>query len=806
VSNNRTGIGFEIFLNKLILKLMIKLLIHNGFRSLIKQMPYSFVNILGMTIGVASVLVLLIWISAETSYDKFHKDVDRLYRVGELMKTPNKEINIAEINAPAGPEFKKAFPVVENMVRFELDENPVVYKDRTNKLRVLYTDSTFFDMFSFDLVTGNRQTCLNSPQGIVLTEKSVKRIFGTEDPLGKGVLISGETFTVTAVAKDPPINTNMQFECLAPLSVISRKAHIGWDGGLSCYTYLKLIKGTDPVFLEKQIMDYMEGAINKKYREFGYSLNPYLQKISDIHLRSEAEYELGDKGSLKQIILFSGIGLLILLIACFNFVNINTALSFKRSKEVSVKKIFGSDKKNIVLFFVVESALAIFISLLMAFLLVKILLPFASGVVGEGLSLTIIKPLTWVMIYASVFIFCTVFASFYGSVYLSSISPLVLLSSINRGKKKQYSRNILVTFQYTISIAMIISCLVIYFQMQFVKKIDKGFNEKNILLINLNSKTAATYESILNRFSSIPGVESVSVSAGGQPGVGFFMNGYVPEGMEKPMLARAVYVDENYLKTLGITMIDGRNFRNIRSENNKAIINQTFARIVGWNKVEGKSISRNGIKYEVIGIVKDFNTSSLYNKTEPIFISTVNEVGEFEKIVVKYTPSNLKDVLKTCESILKDISPDFPFEYDFLEDLMASSYSKDQRMNLLFLVLAVIAIFISSLGLFGLATFATQSRMKEISINKINGATISDIYRRFNFELLKWIIISFIIAAPVGYFFMNRWLRTFAYKTSISIWLLLSSGLLTLAIGLLTVSWAANKAARTNPAETLRKE
>jgi putative ABC transport system permease protein len=769
-------------------------------------MPYSFVNILGLTIGVASALLLIIWISVETSYENFHKDRDRLYRVGMIMKTPNKEINSAAINAPAGPEFKKEFPVVENMVRFELDEKSVIYNEKTIKLKVLYTDSTFLEMFSFVLATGNRQNCLDSPQGIVLTEKTVKRIFGSADPLGKGILIDGETFTITAIIKDPPVNTSMQFDCLAPLTVIARKMHIGWDGGLSCYTYLKLVKGADPAALENKILEYMEGAINKRYRAFGYALNPYLQKISDIHLKSEADYELGEKGSLKQVILFSGIGLLILFIACFNFVNISTALSFKRAKEVSIKKIYGSGRKNIILFFVLESAIAILISLVLALLLAKIMLPVASGLIGEGLSLKVIKPLSWLLIFTSIFIFCTLFASFYSSVYLSSINPLALLSDVNSGKRKQYSRNILVTFQYAISIALIISCLVIFLQMQFVKKSDKGFNEKNILLIDLNSKTAARYELILSRFSSIPGVGSVSVSAGGEPGVGFFMNGYLPEGFEKPMLARALYVDENYLKTMGISLIDGRDFRNISSDSNKAIINQTFARILGWDQPTGKSISRNGRKYEVIGMAKDFNTSSLYNKTEPIFISTVNEVGEFEKVVLKYTSSNLSDVLQACKAVYKEIDPNYPFEYEFLEDLMATSYSKDQKMNLLFLVLSAIAIFISSLGLFGLTTFATQSRIREISIRKINGATISDIMLKFNFELLKWILVSFVIAAPIGYYAMGKWLNNFAYKTTISLWLLLASGLLALTIAMLTVSWAALKAARANPAEVLRKD
>jgi putative ABC transport system permease protein len=311
---------------------------------------------------------------------------------------------------------------------------------------------------------------------------------------------------------------------------------------------------------------------------------------------------------------------------------------------------------------------------------------------------------------------------------------------------------------------------------------------------------------ILNRFSSVPGVTSVSVSAGGEPGISFTLNGYQPEGVEKPMLAHAVYVDENYFKTLGISLVEGRNFRSIRADSNKVIINQTFAKSLGWVAPSGKTISRNGIKYEVIGMVKDFNTSSMYEKTEPIFISTANEWGKFETVVIKYIPSNLKEVLKSCESILKEISPENPFEYDFLEDLMAGSYGRDQKLNVLFLFLSVIAIFISSLGLFGLATFTTQSRTKEISIRKINGAASKDIFLKYNFDILKWIILSFVIAGPVSYYLMNNWLSSFAYKTNISIWLFIVALLFTLAIGILTVSWAAGKASGTNPSETLRKE
>ena len=784
---------------------MIKLLFRNAFRSLIKQMPYSFVNILGMTIGVASVLVLIIWISIETSYDNFHKDQERLYRVSMILRTPNKDINFGAIYDPAGPEYKKEFPLIEEMVRIVPEKESVAYNNKFSKVDIFYSDNNFFDFFSFDLKKGDKISCLESPQSIVLTEKSVKKIFGSEDPIGKGILISGNTFIVTAVAKDPPVNTNMQFEGLIQLSVKEKKSYLAWDGGLTCFTYLKLIKGADPSLLEKQIMDYMEGVINKKYREFGYLVIPYLQKINDIHLDSKTDSDMGELGSRTQVYIFSGIGLLILLIACFNFVNISTALSFRRAKEVSVKKIFGSDKKNIILFFVIESAISIIVSLILSFLLVKILLPGVAGMVGKELILTVITPFKWMIIYGSLFTFCTIFASFYSSFYLSSINPLDLLSNINVGKRKQTSRNILVTFQYAISLILIICCVVIFSQLQYVKKSEKGFNEKNILIVDLNSKTSATYELIRERFSSIPGVLSVSVSAGGFPGWYFTSNGYKPEGVINPIMANAVYVDEYYLKTMEISMLDGRDFRNPKADSNKVIINQTFAKLLGWDKPVGRFISR-GTKYEVIGEVKDFNTSSLHNKIQPIFISTVNEFKKFENIIIKFQPLNISDILKQTEKIIKEIDPASPFAYEFLEDSLKSTYATDQKLNILFLVLSVIAIFISSLGLFGLATFSTQSRIKEISIRKINGASISDIFRKFNLELLKWILVSFVIAAPIGYYAMNKWLNNFAYKTSISFWLLISSCLFTLAIGLLTVSWAANKAARTNPAETLRKD
>ena len=785
---------------------MIKALFRNSLRSLVKQMPYSFVNIIGLTIGVTSVLMIIIWISVETSFDNFHKDKDRIFRIGLVMKTPNKEMNLPDINAPAGPEFGRTFPQIEKIVRFVNRRVSVIFQEKTTSLEVFYTDSSFFDLFTFDLSAGSKKNCLESSQGVVLTQSAVKKIFGAEDPLGKWVMISGARYVVTAVAKDPPVNTSLQFECLAPLSVVEKDSYVHWDGGLTCYTYLKLAAGADPGALNKQFIDYMEVAINKRFRQYGYLLTPYLLNIRDIHLNSDSEYDLGDKGSKTMVFMFAGIGLLILLIACFNFVNISTALAFRRAKEVSIKKVFGSDKKTIILFFITESAIAIFISLLLAFLLLKILLPVVSGMLSRTLTLTIIPAGSWILILSSLFVFCTIFASFYSSFYLSSINPLVLLTGVYRGTKRQVSRSILVTFQFAISIALIIVSFVINSQMKFIKRSDKGFNEKNILLVNMNSKTSGSYDLIKSKLSSLTGVISVAKSAGGLPGVEFTSNGYVVEGIEKPLMLNALFVDETYLNTMGMHLIEGRNFRNVKEDVNKAIINQTFAKSVGWTNPLGKSISRNSKNYEVIGLVKDFNTSSFYKKIEPLFMTTVLEWPYFETIIIKYQPGSVGRIIKSLEAILKEIDPIAPFEHEFLEDELASTYSNDQKLNMLFLILSVIAILISCLGLFGLATFSTQSRVKEIGIRKINGAMITDIFRKFNYELLKWILVSFVIAAPISYYSTNKWLNNFAYKTSVGFWVIIFSGLIAVTIGLITVTWAANKASRSNPAETLRKE
>lgn len=784
---------------------MIKSLVRSSLRALVNQRPYSYINITGLAIGLSAVLLIIIWISVETSFDKFHKDPDRIFRVAHLMKTPNRDFNMGSIYAPAGPEFKRTFPVIEKAVRVNPYPESAIYNDKTYNLKIFYSDKEFFDLFSFDLKSGDKRTCLESPSGIVITEKTAGKIFGPDDPLGKTILVSGNALTVSAVAKNPPVNTNMQFDCIAPLSIKEKVEHVGWDGGMTCYTYLKLVNGTDPRILEKQILDYLENIINKRYREYGYAIIPYLQNIGEIHLDSKAEFDMGEKGSRSRVYLFTGIGLLILLIACFNFVNISTALSFTRTKEVCIKKTFGSDRINIILAFVSESFTGIMISFLSAFILLWAILPSASAMVGIDLTISSVRLSEWIIITLSLFIFCMIFASFYSSFYLSSINPLALLNEVNRGKRKQYSRNALVTFQYTISIALIICCLVIYSQMRFVKNYNLGFNYKNILVINFNQKTSATYELIREKISSLPGVISVSVSSGGAPGLGFTSNGYLPEGIDKPIMANAVYIDNNYLKTMGISLLDGRDFRNSKADSNKVIINQTFAKFMGWGNPIDKTITRN-IKYEVIGVTKDFSTSSIHNKIEPIFITTVNEWGQFNNIMVKYQPSTLSALLKSSEKIMKDIDRQYPFEYNILEDSIFSGYSREHKMNTLFLILSAISILISSLGLYGLATFSTQSRMKEISIRKINGATINDILLKFNSDLLSWILISFLIAAPIGYYMMNKWLGNFAYKISIGPGILILSGFFALVIGLLTVCWATFKSAKSNPAVTIRKE
>lgn len=786
---------------------MIGSLIKNSYRAQVNQMPYSIINVLGLTAGITCVILILIWVMAETSFDTFHSDRDNLYRLNTISVSPNRENNMGMINAPAGPELAGRFPEIEQYVRYRPYEMTVKVGESFHLLEIGYTDPDFFNLLSFRLVSGNPLSVLEAPGNIVLTRSKASSMFGTEDPLGKIVAIQGENFVVAGVAEDPPYNSSIKFDALVPLeSLLKRAMYIGWDGGLQCLTVMRLADGTDIPKLEQEIMDYLEDVINKRMRQNGFSTNPYFQKLEDMHLGSDTNFDFITNGNWKRVISFSLVGLLILFTACINFVNISTAVSMKRSKEVSVKKIFGSGRGGVVIGFIVESGMAIIASMLLSVLFVQSLLPYFNDLIGANLSYDLVSLPEWILIYLLLLVFCTFLASFYSAWYLSSIAPLAILRNEGTGRRRQFSRNLLVTFQFIVSISLIISCFVIYSQMRYIGDADMGFNSENVVVINLGEETAKNIESFRQQIQEIPGVVNASASAGGIPGRGFTSNGYRVQGLEQPILTNAVYIDPGYISTLKMDIKEGRDFRYGDGDKYSLLVNETFVKAAGWDEAVGKSVSRNGIDYEVIGVIRDFFTASLRNRIQPIVLARYNEWGSYNHLLVSIGSNDISAILERFESTWDQYEKDSPFNYQLLEEMVVSSYSSEKNLNILFLALAIMAILISCLGLFGLATFTTQTRKKEIGIRKVNGAMMINILSRFSFELLRWIVVAFVFAAPLSYLIMTGWLENFAYRTTISAWLIILSGLIALIIGFAAISWSVFREASRNPVDTLRFE
>ncbi|HCC70418.1 MAG TPA: hypothetical protein DEQ09_04615, partial [Bacteroidales bacterium] len=765
-------------------------LIKNTYRSIINQRPYSFINILGLTIGLTCVILIILWIKAETSYDRFHKDHENLYRVNHILRTPKRMMNVGGINDPAGPEFKSKFPVIDDFLRFSPAQVNLKYQDDFHAVNMVYADSNFFSMLDFPLLSGKKKSCLSASDGIVISRSAATKIFGDQYPVNKIVEINNLKYVVCGVAHDPPVNSSIKFEAVALLSILENESYIGWDGGLTCQTLLKLIPGTDTEKLLDDIKEYLFEVVNERFIKSGFEIVPYLQPLKDIHLGSDTDFDFGDNGSWKRIISFAFVGLLILMTACFNFVNISTALSIKRSKEVSIRKIYGSGRKRLIIFFITESGLSILISLFLSLLLAKAIFQYFNILVGSELNFSMITGLEWFIIIFLLWIVCVFLASFYSAWYLSAIPPMAILRIHTGGKRRQLSRNLLVTFQFTLSISLIISCLVIYSQMQFIRSTDPGFSDENVMYIGLSQQAAPRSEIIKERLLSVSGIRHISRTTGGMPGLNFTSNGYMVEGMDMPVMSNAVYVDKDYIQTMGIYLDEGRGFIDNKGDRFNVLVNNTFVNTVGWEEPIGKTIVRNNKEYKVIGIVKDFLTGSLHNKIQPLFISQFNEWGDFSVIILKLDASPTIDIKFQIEKIFTEEDPGNPINMVMLSESLRSQYDTERNLNIAFFVLSLLAILISVLGLFGLATFSSQSRKKEIGIRKVNGALVQDIIKRFSSELLIWILIAIAVATPLTILIMRNWLTNFEYKVGISIWLIIAGGLITLLIGILSISMA----------------
>lgn len=753
--------------------------------------------------------MILLFIQFELSYDNFHENGDSIYRVSILHKKEGKfEFDSPVFTPPLGPAMKKDFPEVENFVRFSTRRSAYFYEeDRAFKISGMrHADSTLFDIFSFELIAGNSKTMFADPFSIVLTDQTAQRLFGSENPVGKIIKKENrDPFKITGIVKSPPANSTIQFDALLSFSTLYTDPNLflGWNGGNQYTAYVLLKKGATPGEVEKKFPDFMWRYINKQYANYGLSLEPYLQPLSEIHLHHNPNSE-----SLRaNITIFSAIAILILLIACINFINLTTARASKRAKEVGVRKVLGADKQNLIKQFLTETILISLFALLIAFVLVQLFMPIYQELVERELQTMEFMNTNLVLGLFGIIVFAGVFAGSYPAFYLSSFQAVKTLKGVfTIGTGKLKLRNVLVVLQFAISIALIICTLSIKEQLNFIKNKELGFTTNNIVVLPLlNDEMKDKFQVIKNELKSNSAIQNVSGSSE-VPHRGFTRNGYIPQGFKNPVMIHVVDADEDFLNTFEIELVNGRYFsKEFPTDKNAYLVNESLVSMVGWDNPLGKTI-RRGDDHPVIGVVKDFHFSSLYNEIAPLIINHQPWQDRFDYVSVRIDPSSIHATINAIRATWQKFDPLMPFEYWFLSDSLDKVYYLEQRFQKIFYYFSSLAIFVALLGLFGLASFSAQQRTKEIGIRKVLGSSIGSILYLLTREFTLWVLLANMIAWPIAWISIGKWLENFAYRTDIGLVLFLIAGGFALIIALLMVSFQALKAAVANPVESLRYE
>lgn len=799
---------------------MLKNYFKIALRNIRRQKGYSFINIFGLAAGVASCLLIMLWVQNELDYDKFNQKAERIYRLyGDLTFVGNKR-SFPVVGAPVGPALKETFPEVENFVRMSKRKD-ITVKSGNNELKeenVFFAENSIFEVFSFPLIKGSPATALTTKYSIVLAERTAKKYFGSENPLGKTLKFSdGHTYSITGVMKDIPSNSHFEADifCSYETWIDFYPDLVKSWGDMDQTTYILTRPGVDYKALEKKFEPYIYDVFGSKIKKVGAEFRLGVQPLGDIHLYSDFENDDAKTGNIMYVYLFSGIAIFILLIACINFVNLSTARYSNRALEVGLRKTLGASRSSLVKQFLGETILLTFISVMSGLLIALLLLPFLESIAGQTINyFSIMQPLYFIGLIISIPVI-GILAGIYPAIFLSSFMPIKTLKGhLKRGASSSVFRRVLVIVQFSISIALIIWTINIYQQLQFIRNKNLGFNKNQILTLPYPNNTEMN--SLRQELLSVPGVINAGVSSE-VPGVGIDMRNFRPEGWaaDEGVLMQQLNIEPNFLTTLDIEIIKGRNFSNeFQTDRSEAIIiNETVAKQLGWKDPIGKSLYISGrgsdgkpadFQKIVIGVVKDFHTASLHNKIDPLVIFN-NQYGA-RVISLKLTAGRISETVTALRNKWESMFPDRPFNYSFLDETFDNQYRSEERMNKIFTSFSFIAIMISCLGLFGLASYMTEKRTKEVGIRKVLGATVPGILFLLSKEFTIWVLVANIISWPAAYYLMNNWLQTFAYHVDLTVWIFLFSGLIALLIAWLTVSYQSIKIARTNPANSIRYE
>jgi len=795
----------------------------------IKRHPFiSFINIFGLTVGLTCCLLIVTYVINERSYDKYNKNADDIYRVTRIFySAPNVEsLHLSAVAPPFGPRLKLAFSDIKMMTRTEPNSSiSFRYKEKLfNEDHSFFADEHFFDFFSTAVLKGDEHKALSEPYTVMLTPGIAKKYFGDADPMNKTVILDNtkHEFKVTGIFSPFPANAHLHPDILVSFNTLNDPAFYGEQqlatnfGDNSFYTYLMFPKSYNIDRVRSQLPNFLDKYVN--FQGMPGNLKTHnvtaltLQKLTDIHLTSHLDDEIEENGSSARVYIFSAIALFILLIACINYMNLSTARSTLRAKEIGIRKVVGAQRKEIIAQFLSESVLIAYLSLAIAFGLTGLLLPAVHKMSNLPLNInSLLSGQILVPILLLPFVIGLI-SGIYPAMFMSSFVPVKVLKGILKVNTGAFSfRKVLVVLQFSISIVPIVATIVVSRQLQYIQDKDLGLNKDHVLTMRNTGSLSNKFEALRADLLKNPGIKDISRSSRIPSGrLLDDQNASVLEGGSLQPLKvdlKQIVVDDGFIPTYSIQMASGRIFsRNIKTDSNKFIINETTVKVLGWKTPENalnKEIKYGNVVGNVVGVMKDFHFESLHQSIVPMIL-LYNPNASW--LSIKIDGRNVQSSIATIQTTWQTYMPDTPFDFTFLDKKFDQLYHSEQQQGSLFTIFACIAIFIACLGLFGLSAFTITQRVKEIGVRKVLGASVPQIVTELSKDFLKLVLVAAVIALPVAWFSMNKWLTDFASRISISWWILALAAVIALIIAFVTISFQSIKAAMANPVESLRSE
>jgi len=790
---------------------MFRNLVKSAFRNITHKFAYSFLNILGMTLGITAALFLILYVSDELSFDRYHAHADRIYRVQSHITETDDEFTWIVAQIPFAPQVKEDYPEVESYTRL-FNFQRALFKNGDIEFTeedVYYADSTFFDVFTYETLEGSTEEALDKPNSIVLTETMAARYFGGDEAVGNTLKVGEEIYTVTAVIEDVPQNSHVLFDGL--VSRNSLPAEIGNWGNFGVFTYLLLQEGEDAQVFQEKMKDMYDRYMATIFESIGITIEYELMKLTDIHLHSDNPGEPRPTGSIQYVIIFSIVAFFLLLIATLNYINLATARSAKRAKEISLRKVIGSSRRLLMAQFLAESTLLTFFSLALSMALIMILLPQLNLLSGKDFTLEVLGRPIAILSLIGIMLVVGILGGTYPAIFLSRFSPVMVMKGITQsGNSRGLFRKVLTIIQFTISGVMIASTLVVIKQLDFMQSKDQGWDMENVVSLQLPDNEPVTKMRLLKeQLLENPRIRQVGLTdtriGNGSGKVIFQVE--TSSGMDSRGINFAV-VDHDFTETLGIQMVEGRDFTLdfMGDTLTGVLVNETLAERLNWDEPIGKKVQLGDgaqIMGRVIGVMKDYHQTGMYNEVESMMLLYRLD-GPL--MYVKLAEEGREDALAFIGEKWAEVFPGKPYDYSFLEDDFREQFANDLNRRAVFAGFTMLVIIIACLGLFGLASYTTERRTKEIGIRKVFGASVGRILWIIFREFLVLVLISFALSVPAVWFLMSDWLENYVYRYTIGPVIFLWTILLILVPTVLTVSYQSYKAASANPADSLTVE